>query len=137
LYYYRIRENSITHTAKQFPVIDYTFGAVSFFEDMKRLGFYDIYKTEVEARFYREFYRQNLLRCIFHFVKPQKQYINQIKQRLKKDYWFTKKNYYMHYKHSSLKMREKQRDILLQIVQWNTSVGIFLLRLLWLCKRKK
>jgi glycosyltransferase involved in cell wall biosynthesis len=136
LYYYRIREGSITHTQKQFPVLDYMAGAISFFEDMKRLGFYDIYKTEIEARFYKECYRSPLLRCIFNFSTPQKKYINQIKQQFQKYYYFTKKSYYKHYKRrmSATDMREIMRDILLQIIQWNTWLGIFLIRLLWFCQ---
>ncbi|MDR1584531.1 MAG: glycosyltransferase [Prevotellaceae bacterium] len=133
LYYYRIRESSTTNTTNYFPVIDYMYGTFFFFEDMKRLGFYDKYKTEVEARFYRYVYRSPLLRSIFQFSKPQKYYINQIKQRFLKDYRLTKKSYY---KHRLQGRQEILRDILLQIIEWNTSIGIFLIRLLWLCKGK-
>jgi glycosyltransferase involved in cell wall biosynthesis len=133
LYYYRIREGSIIHTTNHFPAIDYMLGSIYFLEDMRRLGFYDKYKTEVEARFYIFFYRLPLLRCIFQFSEPQIDYINQIKTRFFKDYRFTKRSYY---KHRLPGMRERLRDILLQIVQWNTSLGIFSIYLLRLCKGK-
>jgi len=128
LYYYRVREYSITNSTKSFPVLDYHFSAMIGAAHTKRLGLYDKYKEEIEARFYRYYYRQPLLSCFTRFSEPQKDYIDQIKKnfipyRDSRKYYSA---YYHNYDGKIMRRKERLGNMFIRIVEWNTDISILI-----------
>lgn len=119
LYYYRQNNVSTTRSINNWNYFDRLKTSISFLENMKRIDTLQIYKEEIEFRFYVLYYINTIWGCVNLFSPPAIQKINSIKDSIKK-YVDIKGNKY--YKTLSANLR-----FFLAIIQTNTRLGVLCL----------
>jgi glycosyltransferase involved in cell wall biosynthesis len=122
LYHYRFSKNSISFitTDKRFDLL---LACIMYLENMKRLGFYNLYREECDYWFYTRYYCRMIDTCLSAFPKIRKDYIEKIKSEFPKYVNIHNNKYYITRKKSKF-------DLFLWILDKNTNLACLLYNIL-------
>jgi len=125
LYYYRITNQSSCHSFNNYRFFDRLQTAELFLNHMNTLGFYNSYKAEVEFHFIKLYMVNTLMGCVYNFKSPVKNYIEQIKERIRQLVPDYKNNKY--YKTRISRMKR----VMFALVFASPDIGITIMRILY------
>jgi glycosyltransferase involved in cell wall biosynthesis len=126
-YHYRVNMQSLTNAAKD-NRFDLLTTCVMYLENMKRLGFYNLYRDECDFWFYTRYYCRMISTCFMVFPTIRKDYIRKIKNNFSKYVDIYKNKYY-------LSRKKTKFDYFLYIVNANTNFSCFIYKLFVLLKK--
>lgn len=122
-YYYRQNNISTTRSRNNYRFFDRLETSRLFLAHLRRLGFYDRYREEVEFRFTELFFVNSILGAVSQFTPPEKEYTHCIKREMLELFPHFRQN--PHYRQRiPLKIRT-----FLALILFNTQLGVTLYRL--------
>ncbi len=116
-YHYRCSNISVTRGLDNYHFFDRMDTTLQYLENMKRLGFYESYKDEIDYTFINLYYRNTLIGCFTRFSEPAHIHMRKIIDNMYEIFPNYKKNKY--YRKISLKHR-----ILLRLCELNIPLAI-------------
>lgn len=128
-YYYRRDNVSTTRSINNYRFFDRLETSITLLDNLKRLGYYSLYKEEIDFRFIELYYVNTIIVALSQFFPPEKSYINKVKASIKEicpD--FENNSYYK--KNISYKIR-----FILSLINRNTFIGILFYKLVNCLKR--
>ncbi|MBO8432243.1 MAG: glycosyltransferase family 2 protein [Bacteroidetes bacterium] len=129
-YFYRCNNVSTTRRYNDYRFFDRIETSKLYLENMKRLGFYSLYKQECDDVFFSLFYEATITGSLFHFDPPAKKYINLVKREICE--------IYPHFHLVSYLIRSKTslfHKIVLALIGIDTDFGVLVCTALRRCKR--
>lgn len=127
-YYYRCNNQSTTRSTNNYRYFDRLDTAKMFLENMRRYGFYETYKEEVNFYFITLFYINTVMGAMLNFDPPATKYISQVVREMKTIIPHFRQNRY-YKKNCSVKMR-----LFHQLLSLNVPLTVCLCVMIIKCK---
>lgn len=117
-YYYRRDNVSTTRSFNNYRFFDRLETSIILLDNLKRLGYYSLYKEEIDFRFIELYYVNTIIVALSQFSPPEKNYINKVKEKTREICPDLKDNCY-YKKRIPFKIR-----FVLSLINMNTVIGV-------------
>lgn len=129
-YYYRCSNISTSRGLDNYHFFDRLDTSLLYLENMKRLGFYESYKEEIDYAFIGLYYRNTLIECFTRFSKPEHTPMQKIIDNMHEILPNYKRNKY--YRQSPLKYR-----MILRLCELNLPLAIATYKVIRKIRKRK